>query len=585
MQQRIAMMRARQGLIVSIALSYAAAKATAKGIVYETQDTSYTFEISDIGLAPLLSEGIGSDATASEGTCFDGWCRDSPAYLSMLNLPCYAHSHFECALFIDMGFTQEQVDELIESCPCSCNVACPDKPLETSTSKPSAMPVSDPPTKNPSASPVSDPPTWNPSSSPVSDSPTRSPSMSPVSSNPTPLHTDAPSRLPTRSPTVSPSASPVSSIPTTRPSKAPVSENPTARPSKAVLHDQEVDDISDTPNTDEPGEDKDDEQVFVLAERSSWNTSFSSTNGTMFTPLFIGVIAGGAVLVVLFAAVMFSVAGQRLRHKRSEMNGGSEFNIKPYDNHQIQIDNLDELADEESAINVSPSAIFGLGVGNDNATMGPDGGGSTIKTMGSLQTTRSMIHSIMKSVASKEMSTKRVMESIEIEATQKKAEKVEKGTAEDPVKTALPVVQEETGTDDEDLDVLDVLDAAAALALDIAIDVCNVQPKDTTPIILIPIVVEEPGLLGIHVGSVGNAQKHAYVEDILPTANSACKKLQPGDILAPYQPKSTTERPTPYTLAEFARLVASNQRPLRFVAIRSTSSSAGTPEVVYMDIE
>ena len=59
----------------------------------------------------------------------------------------------------------------------------------------------------------------------------------------------------------------------------------------------------------------------------------------------------------------------------------------------------------------------------------------------------------------------------------------------------------------------------------------------------------------------------------------------PADVLAPYQPKSTTERPAPYTLAEFAHLVASNQRPLRFVAIRSTISSVGTPEVVYMDIQ
>ena len=50
----------------------------------------------------------------------------------------------------------------------------------------------------------------------------------------------------------------------------------------------------------------------------------------MFTPLFIGVIAGGAVLVVVFAVVMFSVVGQRLRHrhKRSKMNGEPEFNIQ-----------------------------------------------------------------------------------------------------------------------------------------------------------------------------------------------------------------------------------------------------------------
>jgi len=178
---------------------------------------------------------------------------------------------------------------------------------------------------------------------------------------------------------------PPSVNPTVRPSKSRVTQSPTAYHADPDL------DLSnkavDTGYADEPGEDEDDAQVFVLAERSSWNTSFSSTNGTMFTPLFIGVIAGGAVLVVLFAAVMFSVVGQRLRRKRY---------------------NLDEMADEESTITGTfpPSAIYGLGEGNDNGTMGPYGNGSTIKTMGSLQTRRSMkqwfglgLHSVAASFA------------------------------------------------------------------------------------------------------------------------------------------------------------------------------------------
>ena len=81
-QKNYTMTRAR--LLVSIALSYAAAK----GSAYETQDTSFTFDVSDFGLTPELSEGLGGDdAAASADTCFDGRCRDSPTYMSIMSLP------------------------------------------------------------------------------------------------------------------------------------------------------------------------------------------------------------------------------------------------------------------------------------------------------------------------------------------------------------------------------------------------------------------------------------------------------------------------------------------------------------------
>ena len=106
--------------------------------------------------------------------------------------------------------------------------------------------------------------------------------------------------------------------------------------------------------------------------------------------------------------------------------------------------------------------------------------------------------------------------------------------------------------------------------------------KDNTPVILIPVFVEEAGLLGIRLSSTC---PFACVEEILPTANSACHNLRPGDELAPYHPASTNKRPTPYTLDEFTSLVALNERPLRFVAVRSSiDSAADTLNVVHMDM-
>ena len=263
--------------------------------------------------------------------------------------------------------------------------------------------------------------------------------------------TAAPSRLPTRLPTLSPSASPVTPNPTTmpptkNPTVRPSADAETEQPSKAlpVKYDEEVVDISisSTPKIAAPGEEKNDAPNFVASERSFWNTSINPSNASSmaFTPLIIGAIAGAGVLAVVFAAAMFG-QGQKLFHKRSRMNRGSEVNIRPGE--KFQIDNMDDVmgskkSEEAGFAGLLMDAIFGSGVGDEKATMGPDGGGSTIvsSTMlsrASVRSAGSKINSIIKSVTSKE-STKKVLESIKMvrqktfEATEIPAKAVKEAT-------------------------------------------------------------------------------------------------------------------------------------------------------------
>ena len=111
------------------------------------------------------------DGSESEEKCGEQ-CVDNPDFVSMMGLPCHGHSYFVCGMFAQVGFTEEQVSELIRNCPCSCE-ACP-KPepssntmaaSKTTTSRPSAAQVSSTPTSRPSAAPdvTSNPTTKSPS--------------------------------------------------------------------------------------------------------------------------------------------------------------------------------------------------------------------------------------------------------------------------------------------------------------------------------------------------------------------------------------------------------------------------------------
>ena len=56
-------------------------------------------------------------------SCGDS-CVDNADFVSSMGLQCRGHTDFECALFVQVGFTEEEVEELIANCPCSCQ-ACP----------------------------------------------------------------------------------------------------------------------------------------------------------------------------------------------------------------------------------------------------------------------------------------------------------------------------------------------------------------------------------------------------------------------------------------------------------------------------
>ena len=145
------------------------------------------------------------DGTEGNEGCGDQ-CVDNPAFVSMMGLPCHGHSYFECGMFVQVGFTEEQVEELISNCPCSCN-ACP-------TPVPSSVPTSSPMTSRPSAAPVSSSPTSKPTAAPS----TKVPTNTPTTLRPTAMPTLRPSRTPTVPPgTSSPTKTPTSTAPTSSP--------------------------------------------------------------------------------------------------------------------------------------------------------------------------------------------------------------------------------------------------------------------------------------------------------------------------------------------------------------------------------
>ena len=56
--------------------------------------------------------------------CSDPTCQDNPNYKSPLTLGCDAHIQVDCARLGMVGFTEEEVDLLLRSCPCACGVPC-----------------------------------------------------------------------------------------------------------------------------------------------------------------------------------------------------------------------------------------------------------------------------------------------------------------------------------------------------------------------------------------------------------------------------------------------------------------------------
>eukprot|EP00978_Attheya_sp_CCMP212_P009602 scaffold22774_cov55-Attheya_sp.AAC.3 len=57
--------------------------------------------------------------------CFEDQCEDKLDYTSpIISAKCYQHAFLDCASFMRIGFSEQDVFNLVEACPCSCNVMC-----------------------------------------------------------------------------------------------------------------------------------------------------------------------------------------------------------------------------------------------------------------------------------------------------------------------------------------------------------------------------------------------------------------------------------------------------------------------------
>mmetsp|Transcript_37910 Transcript_37910/g.83272 ORF Transcript_37910/g.83272 Transcript_37910/m.83272 type:complete len:504 (-) Transcript_37910:1957-3468(-) len=153
-----------------------------------------------------------------KSSCFPGWdasCQDNPDFASVMGASCSMHDRFDCTMLGAIGYTEEEVYDVIVNCPCSCDIEC-----GAWTITPSAAP-SGAPSASPSASPTSYP-SSSPSASPTS-SPSSIPSESPSSQ---------PSAIPSASPSYGPTGAPSTSMaPSSTPSYAPTGVPTTPVPS------------------------------------------------------------------------------------------------------------------------------------------------------------------------------------------------------------------------------------------------------------------------------------------------------------------------------------------------------------------
>ena len=103
-----------------------------------------------------ISEQDGSGAAAVVGaseeneSCFAGWdtsCQDHPSFLSAMGASCRMHHRFDCTMLHAIGYSEQEVYDDINNCPCACKVPCGQW-----TFTPSAEPSSSP-SSTPSASP------------------------------------------------------------------------------------------------------------------------------------------------------------------------------------------------------------------------------------------------------------------------------------------------------------------------------------------------------------------------------------------------------------------------------------------------
>ena len=167
-------------------------------------------------------------------TCFGGSCSDDPEY-NDFGINCSFYGGISCKTMLLVGYSVDQVNNLISSCPCSCNTECGTfEPFQRMTKPPTLVTIS--PTEAPTTAPT-DGPTTTPTQSPT-DVPTAAPTTAPTvapTTAPTRAPTGSPTEGPTHPPTIAPTATPTTTpteVPTNRPTKAPT-DTPTSTPTQS----------------------------------------------------------------------------------------------------------------------------------------------------------------------------------------------------------------------------------------------------------------------------------------------------------------------------------------------------------------
>ena len=275
--------------------------------------------------------------------CVPGWgplCQDDPNYFSpQLELPCWSHSVVDCKALLNIGLTELEVMDLVEHCPCSCNVECgtftlsPTPPTESPT-----VTVTKSPTERPAHRPTKLPtmaPTAGPSRSPTippTPAPTKTPTASPTTMAPTAGPTRSPTIPPTPAPTETPTASPTTMAPTAGPTRSPTipptpaptgtptaspSAQPSAAPSAAPTRT-----TSSAPTSPIIAVPKADARI-GLPPQTQQEGDESGEDGSVFSIYVIAGIASGGVAFIALAAILFAKAGRGSRPQTKDSVAGS----------------------------------------------------------------------------------------------------------------------------------------------------------------------------------------------------------------------------------------------------------------------
>ena len=141
----------RRGAFLALALAgiFGSSMASTLSAVAENQHK----ELVDRYLQAIIEQdGSGGpvaptgDISEENHSCFAGWdasCQDNPTFLSVMGASCKMHERFDCTMLHAIGYTEKEVYDVVNNCPCACEVKCGQWTF-TPSAAPSFVPSSTP---------------------------------------------------------------------------------------------------------------------------------------------------------------------------------------------------------------------------------------------------------------------------------------------------------------------------------------------------------------------------------------------------------------------------------------------------------